>query len=200
MGLRKWASFSDREIDMGSWKSEVWEFAQAIGIAAVLSIFIITFVMQSFLVEGSSMYPTLHDRERLFVNKMVYRFREPQRGEIVVFRYPANPRKNFIKRVIGIPGDTVAVRSGQVFVNGVPLDEPYINEPMYGTYPTVVVPEDTIFVLGDNRNNSQDSRDRSVGFVPYKNIVGEAFVRYWPLTRVSIVDSKGFIDPFAEEQ
>jgi signal peptidase I len=156
--------------------------------------------MQSFLVEGSSMYPTLNDRERLFVNKLVYRFREPRRGEIVVFRYPANPRKNFIKRVIGIPGDTVSIRGGQVFVNGVPLDEPYINEPMYGTYSGVVVPEDTVFVLGDNRNNSQDSRDRSVGFVPYMNIVGEAFVRYWPLARISIVDSKGFKDPFGEEQ
>lgn len=185
---------------MGSWKSEVWEFVQAVGIAAVLSVVIITFVMQSFLVEGSSMYPTLYDRDRLFVNKLVYRFREPRRGEIVVFRYPSDLRKNFIKRVIGIPGDTVAVRGGQVFVNGVPLDEPYIYEPMYGVYAEKVVPGDTVFVLGDNRNNSQDSRDSSVGFVPHKNIIGEAFVRYWPVARISIVDSKGFADPFVEEQ
>ncbi|HOB91794.1 MAG: signal peptidase I [Bacillota bacterium] len=183
-----------------SWKSEVWEFVQAVAIAAVLSIFIITFVMQSFLVEGSSMYPTLSDRDRLFVNKLVYRFREPQRGEIIVFRYPADPRRNFIKRVIGIPGDRVAVSGGIVYVNGVPLEEPYINEPTYGRYPETVVPENTVFVLGDNRNHSQDSREPSVGFVPYKNIVGEAFVRYWPLTKVSIVDSVGFVDPFADDQ
>jgi len=181
-----------------SWKSEVWEFVQAIAIAAVLSFFIITFVMQSFVVEGSSMYPTLSDRDRLFVNKFIYRFREPQRGEIIVFRYPADPSRNFIKRVIGIPGDRVAVSGGVVYVNGVPLDEPYINEPMRGTYPERVVPKNTVFVLGDNRNHSQDSREPSVGFVPYEYIVGEAFVRYWPLTRLSIVDSAGFVDPFAE--
>lgn len=183
-----------------SWKSEVWEFVQAIAIAAVLSVFIITFVMQSFLVEGSSMYPTLSDRDRLFVNKFIYRFREPQRGEIVVFRYPADPSRNFIKRVIGIAGDRVAVSDGVVYVNGAALEESYINEPMYGSYSEKVVPEDTVFVLGDNRNHSQDSREPSVGFVPYENIVGEAFVRYWPLTKLSIVDSVGFVDPFTEER
>lgn len=183
-----------------SWKSEVWEFVQAVGIAAVLSLFIITFVMQSFLVEGSSMLPTLSDRDRLFVNKFIYRFREPQRGEIIVFRYPADPSRNFIKRVIGVPGDRVAISGGVVTVNGVAIDEPYINEITYGNYPERVVPENTVFVLGDNRNHSQDSREPSVGFVPYDNIVGEAFVRYWPLTKISIVDSAGFRDPFASEQ
>lgn len=169
------------------WKTVFVEYAQALVIAAVLAGFIITFVVQSFLVQGHSMEPTLHNAERLFVNKFIYRFTEPQRGDVVVFRYPADESRKFIKRVIGLPGDVVAIEDGTVYVNGKALDEPYIAEKPYRGFPASVVPEGTYFVLGDNRNNSEDSRYPDVGFVPRKNIVGKAFVVWWPFTNMRIL-------------
>lgn len=169
------------------WRAIVVEYAQALVIAAVLAGFIITFVVQSFLVQGHSMEPTLHNTERLFVNKFIYRFTEPQRGDIVVFRYPADESRKFIKRVIGLPGDVVAIEDGIVYVNGEALDEPYIAEKPYRGFPASVVPEGRYFVLGDNRNNSEDSRYPDVGFVPRKNIVGKAFVVWWPFTGMRIL-------------
>ncbi|HHV61883.1 MAG TPA: signal peptidase I [Firmicutes bacterium] len=168
-------------------RAEIMEYLQAFVIAVVLAAFIITFIAQSFVVQGSSMEPTLHNGERLLVNKFIYRFREPARGEIVVFRYPFDPRRKFIKRVIGVPGDRVEIRDGAVFLNGSRLDEPYTLDRTYGAYGPEVVPEGRIFVLGDNRNNSEDSRFADVGFVPLSNVVGHAFVIYWPLNRIGLV-------------
>jgi signal peptidase I len=168
-------------------RSEIREYAEAFGIAIILALLIITFIAQSFLVHGVSMEPTLHNGERLMVDKVTYRFRPPHRGEIIVFRYPANPRNKYIKRVMGLPGDQVEVRHHVVYINGQALDEPYINGPTYNDYGPVVVPKNTVFVLGDNRNLSADSRMPDVGPVPYKNIVGRAFVRFWPLTRIGLV-------------
>ncbi|NPV52159.1 MAG: signal peptidase I [Firmicutes bacterium] len=168
-------------------RAEVMEYLQAFVIAVVLAAFIITFIAQSFVVQGSSMEPTLHNGERLLVNKFIYRFREPARGEIVVFRYPFDPRRKFIKRVIGVPGDRMEIRDGSVFLNGSKLDEPYTLDLTYGTYGPEVVPEGRVFVLGDNRNNSEDSRFADVGFVPLSNVVGHAFLIYWPLNRIGLV-------------
>lgn len=129
-------------------------------------------------IESISMQPTLYAGDYVIVNKIAYKLGEPSRGDVVVFHYPPDPgREPYIKRVIGLPGDQVVVRDNQVLVNGVALDEPYINSaPNYdGEWS---VPEDSLFVLGDNRNNSSDSH--SWGMVPLKNVIGKAEVVYWP--------------------
>ncbi|MFN8410882.1 MAG: signal peptidase I [Anaerolineales bacterium] len=128
-------------------------------------------------VDGFSMRPTLEDGEFVLVNKMSYRFGEINRGDIIVFHYPVNPSEDLIKRVIGLPGDKVGVHNGQVSVNGVVLNEPYIAQaPNYdGDW---VVSDKNLFVLGDNRNNSSDSH--SWGLLPFDKIVGKAVLIYWP--------------------
>lgn len=168
-------------------KSEYRENVEAFAIAVVTILFILIFVAQSFLVKGSSMDPTLQDGERLIVNKFIYKFRTPRTGEIIVFKYPGDLSKKFIKRVIGEPGDTVSIQNSKVYVNGRALDEPYILEKMDSDYEFVTVPEGTIFVLGDNRNGSRDSRYSDVGFVPLGNVVGRANLIFWPLNKVQIL-------------
>lgn len=163
---------------------EIWEWVKAIAIAAILAVLLRTFVFEQFVVDGNSMQPTLYDGERVFVSKLVYHFRSPKRGEIIVFRYPSDPSRDFIKRVIGLPGDTVRIETGKVYVNGVPLDEPYLQVSTQGQYSTGgKVPEGTVFVLGDNRNFSLDSRDPSVGFVRIELIKGKASAVVWPPSR-----------------
>lgn len=168
-------------------KSEIRELIETVGSAVIIAAFIMIFIARAYTVNGESMMPTLHHGERLLVDKISYRFIEPARGEIIVFKYPADPSEQFIKRVIGVPGDTVAVVQGTVYVNNQPIAEDYISaRPRIGFAPQVV-PENTYFVLGDNRNNSEDSRFSRVGFVPRELIVGRAVWRYWPLTRISIM-------------
>src|SRR5512146_501830 len=130
-------------------------------VSLAISAFIIIFLYQPVKVEGTSMMPSLDDQERIFVNKFVYRLEPIQRGDIVVFRYPRDPSKSYIKRVIGMPGDRIRIDSGQVFVNGVALREPYVPEDFEDlrSYPDFVVPADAYFVLGDHRSMSNDSRD-----------------------------------------
>ena len=129
-------------------------------------------------VDGSSMEPTLHTGEFVFVNKVTYKLSQPRRGDVIVFHYPRNPQENYIKRVIGSQGDKVEVRGGKVYVNGQNLQEPYIAaSPNYTD--TWTVPEGQLFVLGDNRNNSSDSH--SWGFVPLDYVIGKATFVYWPL-------------------
>lgn len=161
------------------------EYVETVAGAVLLAVFIMTFVARSFTVDGPSMMPTLQTGERLLVDKITYRFRDPQRGEIIVFRYPADPSHHFIKRVIGVPGDRIEIRGGVVYVNGVALEERYVSSPTYGRFTSGVVPEGHFFVLGDNRINSQDSRSPLVGFVPKRLITGRALVRFWPINRVS---------------
>ena len=130
-----------------------------------------------YRVQGHSMMPTLHEGEYLIINKLSYYLEEPQRGDIVVLHYPRDRSREYIKRIIGLPGDQVEIGDGQVKVNGVPLTEPYLNgQPAYHDQ-SWVVPEGSYFVLGDNRNNSSDSRNWS--FLPRKDIVGKASVIYW---------------------
>lgn len=169
-------------------KSEVREYIESFGVAVALALFIIIFVAQSFLVQGESMVPTLDDGERLLVDKVSYRFRPPRRGEIIVFGYPKDPRRKFIKRVIGIPGDTVEIRDRRLVVNGEPVEEGYIRGTMFQPYGPVTVPPGAVWVLGDNRNNSEDSRFPDVGFVPLKSIVGRAVFIYWPLGGARLVE------------
>lgn len=168
---------------------DVKEILQSVVIAGILAFLIITFVAQSFVVDGKSMEPNLHDGERLFVNKFIYRFREPQRGEVVVFTPRGAPNKKYIKRVIGIPGDTVYIKDGVTYVNGQPLEEEYIKEEMKGDFGPYQVPDNSVFVMGDNRNNSADSRYPGyVGYVPYDSISGLAFWVYWPITDMRVID------------
>jgi signal peptidase I len=167
-------------------KTEYRENVESFAIAVVTILFIIIFVIQSFLVSGTSMVPTLLDRERLIVNKFVYWFHAPQQGDIIVLKPPHDTRK-YIKRVIALPGQSVEVKNSQVFVDGTELKEPYINEPIRQDYPFTYVPDGNIFVMGDNRNFSKDSRDPDVGFIPLKNVVGRAIFIFWPLTKVKIL-------------
>ena len=146
--------------------------------------------VQPYRVEGSSMVPTLAAGDYLLVNKMIYwqfespfdddgyLFHPPQRGEVVIFRYPLNPERNFVKRVIGVPGDTVEIVDGTVYVNGQALHEPYVTFSDLGSMSPTVIPMDGYFVLGDNRAASNDSR--SWGVVPGENVIGRAWAAYWP--------------------
>jgi signal peptidase I len=146
---------------------------------------VIRFAVQNFRIEGFSMEPNFHDGQYLFVNKLVYMLHPPERGDVVVFVPPNNNSRDYIKRVIGLPGDRIEIRSGAVFVNGETLREAYpLNE---GTYSagSLVVPPEEYFVLGDNRNYSSDSH--SWGTVSVKKIIGKAWISYWPPQMIGLV-------------
>ncbi len=170
-------------MESGSLGEEIKDWVFSIAVAVVLAFLIRTFIVELYLVEGPSMRPTLQSAERLVVNKFIYRFRPPERGEILVFRYPRDPSRDFIKRVIAVPGDTIEIKEGRVYVNSVLLNEDYILSKTRGNYPLATVPEGKIFVMGDNRNNSEDSRFADVGFVPYELIKGKAILVFWPLSQ-----------------
>jgi signal peptidase I len=153
-------------------------------ISLAISAFIIVFLYQPVKVEGTSMMPSLDDQERIFINKFVYRIEPIQRGDIVVFRYPRDPAKSFIKRVIGVAGDHVRIADGHVFLNGKTLEENYVPSVYQDerSYPEIVVPPDSYFVLGDHRSLSNDSRD--FGPVDASYIYGKAVFGYWPVDKV----------------
>jgi signal peptidase I len=157
-------------------------------LAVVIAVLMVVFLYQPVKVEGTSMQPELVDQERIFVNKFVYRFEEIHRGDIVVFWYPRDPSKSFIKRVIGVPGDVVSVNNGQVFINGSLLEEKYVPRGYQDleSFPPMRVKEDHYYVLGDHRNASNDSR--SWGLVPRKYIYGKAVFRYWPMEKAGFLE------------
>lgn len=163
---------------------EIKDWIISILIAIVLAFFIRYFIVELYMVEGPSMRPTLVNGERLIVNKFIYRFKTPERGEVLVFRYPRDPSRDFIKRVIAVAGDTIEIKDGRVFLNGQLLNESYILERTRGSYPASTVPEGHIYVMGDNRNNSEDSRFKDVGFVPLELIKGKAVTIFWPLDHI----------------
>jgi signal peptidase I len=156
------------------------ELLQTVVLALVLY-FLIDSVVARVKVDNISMEPTLLPGDFILVNKLAYRLGEPDYGDVVIFHYPLNPQDDYIKRVIGLPGDEVSVHNGTVYVNGTPLDEPYISAPPAYTN-AWMVPEDHLFVLGDNRNSSSDSH--SWGFVPMENVIGKALVVYWPFSEM----------------
>lgn len=157
--------------------------------AIVLALVIIAFVYQPVKVEGTSMAPHLADQERIFINKFVYQLGPIQRGDVVVFRYPLDPKKSFIKRVVGLPGETVEIRRGVVYVNGIPLREDYLTDGDFDreSYPPVTLPAEYYFVLGDRRRSSNDSR--SWGAVHRSFIYGKAVFAYWPPERFGPIES-----------
>ncbi len=156
-------------------------------VSLAISAFIIIFLYQPVKVEGTSMMPSLDDQERIFVNKYVYRLEPIQRGDIVVFRYPRDPSKSFIKRVIGLAGDRIRIDSGEVFVNGEALEEDYVPAAYADqrSYSEMVVPPNSYFVLGDHRTMSNDSRD--FGPVNIGYIYGKAVFGYWPMDKMGRV-------------
>jgi signal peptidase I len=192
-------------------------------VALTLLIFLVVrSLVQNFKVEGSSMEPSLRHNQYLLVAKFVYfsvdgaaikeflgpigdllpipsgrvyLFEPPQRGDIVVFRFPNDPSRDFIKRIVGLPGETIEVRNGQVYINGQPLEEPYLRERPSYTFQPVTVPPGHYFVLGDNRNNSSDSH--IWGVVPEGNIIGKAWVSYWPPDAIGLVGNYTFSGPAA---
>lgn len=168
-------------------KSPLRELTETVVSAVIIAVLIMTFVARAYTVDGESMLPTLHHGEKLLVDKISYNFVKPVRGEIIVFKNPANLKEQFVKRIIAIPGDQVAIIQGVVYVNNQPLAEDYTLSPARIGFSSQTVPEDTYFVLGDNRNNSEDSRFSRVGFLPRKNIVGRAIWRYWPLNRINLM-------------
>jgi signal peptidase I len=142
--------------------------------------------VQNFRVEGFSMQPTLQTNQYLLVNKVAYMVGEPQRGDIVVFRLPQDPRRDLIKRIVALPGEEVEVRTGVVYVDGKALDEPYIKDKPLYFFSKKKVPENEYFVLGDNRNNSFDSHVWD--FLPKEYLIGRAWVSYWPVQSWSVVE------------
>jgi signal peptidase I len=168
----------------GEWKRILLDLFETVALALVLFL-IINAVSARVRVDGLSMLPTLHDGEFVLVNRLSYRLGVPVRGDIVVFRSVTQPDLDLIKRVMGIPGDKLNIGHGQVRINGVVLNEPYINaEPRYsGDWS---VPEGYLFVLGDNRNDSSDSH--AWGLLPIRNVIGKAILIYWPPPEWAMVD------------
>ena len=186
----------------GLW-SEIKSITRDIIFAAVMAVLIVVFVVQPVKVEGTSMQPRLENEERIFVNKFKYNFEPIQRGDIIVFWFPDDPSKSFIKRIIGLPGETIDMDAlGRITINGVPLDESYLaperNQMARARWTAVDqrwknIKQHYYFVMGDNRDMSNDSR--SWGWVPEKYIYGKAMFRYWPLQRMGSLDSTADYDP-----
>lgn len=156
-------------------------------ISGVVSVLIITFLYQPVRVEGTSMLPRLEDHDRLFINKFVYHIESIQRGDIVVFHYPRDPEKSYIKRVVGLPGDRIWIEDGHVWLNGSELAEGYVPDRYRDgrSMPEMVVPEDSYFVMGDHRSISSDSRE--FGPVERDLIYGKAVFVYWPAKDAGVV-------------
>lgn len=151
---------------------------------------VVTFVGQRTEVSGSSMETTLSDKDQLIGDKMTYRFRDPKRYDIVVFPYQYQDNTYYIKRIIGLPGETVQILSGMVYIDGMRLDEHYGNEIMENpgiAEEPLTLGEDEYFVLGDNRNNSSDSRASDVGLIHRKDLIGRAWIRVWPLSQIGVI-------------
>ncbi len=163
----------------------LWLRDVLISIAA--SFAIITFLYQPVRVEGTSMQPELRDQDRLFINKFAYRFESISRGDVVVFHYPRDPEKSYIKRVIALPGDTLSIDEGRVYVNGKKIDEPYVPRRYHDerSIAEMTIPPNEYFVMGDHRSISSDSRD--FGPVPRNMIYGKAAFIYWPADNMGVV-------------
>ena len=167
--------------------SAAWDLLHDVSITVLFCFFIVTFVAQPVRVQGASMQPRIEDNERILVNKFIYRFHGVERSDVVVFYYPRDPSVSYIKRVIGLPGDRVEIRSGNVYVNGKAIEEPYLLPQFRDRYdmPETIIERGHYFVMGDHRSSSMDSR--SFGSVPEKYIYGKAAFCVWPITKTGRV-------------
>jgi signal peptidase I len=166
------------------WKRAALDILETLILAVVLYVGI-NAVTARVRVDGFSMNPSLANGEYILINKLAYKLGEPARGDIVVFEFPEDPEQDLIKRVIGLPGETVTIQDGQVSINGVLLEEPYIAAPPFYSN-TWVVEAGHLFVLGDNRNESKDSHEW--GLLPMENIIGKAVLIYWPPPKWEVID------------
>jgi len=168
---------------------KLWEYAQVLVVALVLALVLKATVVEAFVVPTSSMEPTIQIGDRFFSNKVTYRFHPPRSGDIVIFAPPSSATENqdipFVKRVIGVEGDLIEIRDGNLYLNDRTMEEKYIKETPRYHYGPMKVPKDSLFVLGDNRNNSHDSH--AWGFVPVKNVKARAMLRFWPLNRIGFI-------------
>ncbi len=163
----------------------VVELSETVLPAIVIAVLINLFLAQATRVYGYSMEPNLHTDQRLVVEKVSYRLHGPQRGDVVVLHMPHHSAELLIKRIIALPGETVQVSNGSVLINGQRLEEPYLNVETRGSYGPLTVPQDHVFVMGDNRGASNDSR--SFGPVPIDQIVGRAWISYWPMQDIGLI-------------
>lgn len=169
-------------------KHWVFDWAETIVVAFVMALIIRAFFLQVFWIPSSSMEPTLDIQDRIVVNKVAFHFRKPRRQEIVVFRQVAQkgvPKRDLIKRVMGLPGETLMIKDGVVYINSKVIKEDHPMNRDYSDFGPVRVPEDAFFVMGDNRPASADSR--YWGFLPKKNLIGPAFIRIWPITKLATI-------------
>ena len=170
----------------------IFDFLQSIVVVMSIMVMIYLFVMSPQEIKGASMEPSFFDKEYILTNKILFKLRDPVRGDVIIFKSPANPEIDYIKRVIGLPGDTVALKQNAIFVNDVKIEEPYLSPGItifggsyLGENQEVVIPPGKYFVLGDNRPHSADSRE--FGPIPKEDFIGKAFLRYWPFTRFGVI-------------
>ncbi len=175
-------------------RRELRSWTRDLAVALGLALVIIIFLYQPVKVEGTSMAPLLSDQERIFINKFVYRFEPIERGDVVVFWYPLDKSKSFIKRVVALPGETVEIRTGHLFVNGKELFEPYVpaNYLDGSSYPPLALPGESYFVMGDHRDSSNDSR--VFGPVMRQFIYGKAVFAYWPVDHFGSLTSSSTVN------
>lgn len=168
------------------------EVIETIVLALVL-FFAINYMSARIRVDGSSMEPNFHNGDYVIVNRLAYQLGDIQRGDVIVFPYPLNPEEDYIKRVIGLPGDRIRINQGVVYVNDQPIQEPYINEPPIRDLEETVVPEGSVYVLGDNRNASSDSR--AWGPLQIEKIIGKAIFRYYPFDSIGVINHPVLLVP-----
>ena len=167
-------------------KSPALEVLESIVIAVLLAALIRLFILAPFYIPSGSMIPTLLEGDRIIVSKITYRLTSPQRGDIVVFKYPRDPSRDYVKRLIGLGGETVALKNSRLYINGKLMPENYLPPGLhFSDYGPVRVPEGHYLMLGDNRNVSEDSR--FWGPLPEKNVIGKALLIYWPLDRIRLL-------------
>jgi signal peptidase I len=168
------------------------EMLETILLALVLFLIINTLTAR-IRVEGSSMVPSLNHNNYVIVNRLAYRLGEVERGDVVVFKFPHNKEEDYIKRVIALPGETIEISNGFVYINGQPIEEPYIKAPLARDYPAVTVPPEMVYVMGDNRNDSSDSR--RWGALSEGDIIGKAVFVYWPFPDFGVVEHYDYASP-----
>ena len=187
-----WRAMSSERPENSEVALKNWlQITRGIDLLLILGLLFRAFVLQPFLVDGSSMEPNFHNRQFILVDRLTYHFQTPDRGEVIIFKFPKNPQSDYIKRIIGLPGDTIDIKDNQVYVNNQQINENYLDNGETTIAPagaitfTKTVGQDEYFVMGDNRNNSSDSRDW--GLVPKANIIGRAWFVAYPMNYFGLV-------------
>ena len=167
-------------------RKKLFEWVYTLGLAVLLSLFVRTYVAEARWVPTESMYPTIKIGDHLLVDKVSYKINSFQRGDVVVFKAPPATNRNevMVKRLIGLPGDTIEIKNGVTYINNAILKEPYVTEKVYTDFEPFKIPEGSLFMMGDNRNNSYDSR--SWGVVPADYVIGKALVCYYPFNSIKL--------------